>query len=50
MQTAVTNRLDESFQPVPLIKYGGWLSHHEEKGQTMESFERTPDKAVPNGT
>ncbi len=47
---AVTNRLDESFQPVPTPNCGDWLYHYEEKGQPMESFERNADRAFPYGT
>jgi hypothetical protein len=50
MQMAVTSRLDESFQPVPTPGGGDWLRNHEEKGQTMKSFERTVTKAVPHAT
>jgi hypothetical protein len=50
MQMAVTSRLDESFQPVPTPGGGDWLRNHEEKGQTMKSFERIATKAVPHGT
>ena len=47
---AVTNRLDESFQPVPVPDDGDWLGSHQEKGQTMSSFKRNVHKAVPHGT
>ncbi len=47
---AVTNRLDESFQPVPVPNYDDWLRNHQEKGQTMKSFERSVCKAVPHAT
>jgi hypothetical protein len=50
MQMAVTNRVDESFQPVPNPSQGDWLRNHEERGQTMKSFERNAFKAVPHGT
>ncbi|CAF3820124.1 unnamed protein product [Rotaria sordida] len=50
MQMAVTNKLHENFQPVPIPNYGDWLRNHEEKGQTMASFERTTSKAVPHAT
>jgi len=50
MRMAVTNRLDESFQAVPIPKGGDWLSQHEEKGQTMQSFERSATKAIPHAT
>ncbi len=47
MQMAVSYSLDESFQPVSNLQHG-WLNDHEEKGQTVKSFERDTDKAVPN--
>ena len=47
---AVTNRLDESFQPVPMPNSDDWLRNHEETGQTMKSFERSAYKAVPHAT
>ncbi|CAF5118207.1 unnamed protein product, partial [Rotaria sp. Silwood1] len=50
MQIAVTNKLDESFKPVPKPNRDDWLRNHEEKGQTMKSFERTTSKAVPYAT
>ncbi len=50
MQMAVTNRLDESFQPVPEPGAHDWLKNHQEKGQTMKSFERSVHKAVPHAT
>ncbi|CAF3455936.1 unnamed protein product [Rotaria sp. Silwood1] len=50
MQIAVTNKLDESFKPVPRPNRDDWLRNHEEKGQTMKSFERTTSKAVPHAT
>ncbi|CAF2523158.1 unnamed protein product [Rotaria sp. Silwood2] len=50
MQMAVTNKLHESFQPVPIPNYGDWLRNHEEKGQTMKSFERITLKAVLHAT
>jgi hypothetical protein len=50
MQMAVTNRLDESFQPVPIPTDDDWLSCHREKGQTMQAFKRSACKAVPHGT
>ncbi|UJR15477.1 hypothetical protein I4U23_002420 [Adineta vaga] len=50
MRMAVTNRLDESFQPVPKPNEGDWLGQHQERGQTMKSFEKKTSKAVPHGT
>ncbi len=50
MQMAITNRLDESFQPVPIPGGGDWLRQHEERGQTMRAFERRTFKAVPHAT
>lgn len=50
MQAAITSKLDESFQPVPIPSGGDWLNCHEEKGQTMKSFEEDTEKAVPHGT
>jgi hypothetical protein len=50
MQIAITSRLDESFQPVPVPGNSDWLRNHEEKGQTMQSFERRVHKAVPHAT
>jgi hypothetical protein len=50
MQIAVTSRLDESFQPVPVPKFGDWLNVHHESGQTMKSFKQNVHKAVPHGT
>ena len=50
MQMAVTNGLDESFQPIPMPKRDDWLRNHEEKGQTMKSFKRRAHKVVPHGT
>ncbi len=50
MQMAVTNRLDESFQPVPMPNSNDWLSNHQENGQTMIAFERSAHKAVPHAT
>ncbi|CAF1077189.1 unnamed protein product [Adineta ricciae] len=50
MQMAVSNRLDESFQPVPVPRDGDWLKQHQERGQTMKSFETKASKAVPHGT
>jgi len=50
MQIAITSKLDESFQPVPEPDEHDWLSNHNEKGQTMKSFERNANKAVPHGT
>jgi hypothetical protein len=47
---ALTNRLDESFQPVPVPDNGDWLDCHREKGQTMKAFEKNVDKAIPHGT
>jgi hypothetical protein len=50
MKMAVTNRLGESFQPVPIPDDGDWLNNHEEKGQTMQAFGHRSSKAVPHGT
>ncbi|CAF3885085.1 unnamed protein product, partial [Rotaria sordida] len=50
MQMAVTNKLHESFQPVPIPNHGDWLRYHEEKGQTLKAFEQTTSKAVPHST
>ncbi|CAF2905757.1 unnamed protein product [Rotaria sp. Silwood2] len=50
MQMAVTNKLDESFQPVPEPKDDDWLRDHQEKGQTIKSFECRTSKAVPHAT
>ncbi|CAF3845778.1 unnamed protein product [Rotaria sp. Silwood1] len=50
MQMAVTNRLEESFQPVPIPDEGDWLTYHQETGQTMQSFERNASKAIPHAT
>ncbi|CAF3243453.1 unnamed protein product [Rotaria sp. Silwood2] len=50
MQLAVTNKLNESFQPVPKPKSSDWLANHAEQGQTMKSFERTMSKAIPHAT
>ena len=47
---AVTNRLDESFQSVPKPGGGDWLAQHQERGQTMKSFEQSSSKAVPHAT
>ncbi|CAF1113840.1 unnamed protein product [Rotaria sp. Silwood1] len=50
MQIAVTSKLDESFQPVPIPSDDDWLRSHKEKGQTMKAFERKTSKAVPHAT
>jgi hypothetical protein len=50
MQMAVTNKLSESFRPVPKPGASDWLAGHKEAGQTMESFERSVHKAVPHAT
>lgn len=50
MKKAVTHRLDESFRPVPQPSGGDWLGCHDEKGQTVKSFEKNTFKAVPHGT
>ena len=50
MQLAVTNRVDESFQPVPKPRLSDWLRNHKETGQTMKSFEKRVHKAVPHAT
>ncbi|CAF1007053.1 unnamed protein product [Rotaria sordida] len=50
MQMAVTNKLDESFQPVSKPDHDDWLSIHKVQGQTMKSFERTRSKAIPHAT
>lgn len=50
MQLAVTHKLDESFQPVPIPNPGDWLDIYNEKGQTMKAFKKDKDKAVPQGT
>jgi hypothetical protein len=50
MQTAVTKRINESFQSVPTPSGGDWLREHNERGQTMKSFEQKSSKAVPHGT
>ncbi|CAF1473735.1 unnamed protein product [Rotaria magnacalcarata] len=50
MQMAVKHKVDESFQPVPTPRSGDWLRQHQEKGQTLKSFERTMSKAIPHAT
>ncbi|CAF4581703.1 unnamed protein product [Rotaria sp. Silwood2] len=50
MKIALTNKIDESFQPVPKPSFGDWLGNHEEKRQTMKLFECNKSKAVPRGT
>ena len=50
MKMAVTNGIEESFQPVPRPNGGDWLAQHNERGQTMESFQKTSSKAIPHGT
>ncbi|CAF0744533.1 unnamed protein product [Adineta steineri] len=50
MKMAVTKEIEESFQPVPRPNGGDWLAQHNERGQTMESFQQTSSKAIPHGT
>ncbi|CAF1436086.1 unnamed protein product [Rotaria magnacalcarata] len=50
MEMAVTNKLSESFQSIPEPHGCDWLIVHEEKGQTMKSFEQMAYKAVPRAT
>lgn len=50
MRKALTHRVDESFQPMPKPGQNDWLKSHDEKGQTMKSFERKVYKAVPHAT
>lgn len=50
MYKAVTSNINESFQPMPRPIGGDWLNSHQEKGQTMQSFERHVHKAVPHAT
>ncbi|CAF0891915.1 unnamed protein product [Adineta steineri] len=50
MKMAVTNGIEDSFEPVPQPGGGDWLAQHKERGQTMESFQKMSSKAVPHGT
>ncbi|CAF0891876.1 unnamed protein product [Adineta steineri] len=50
MKMAVTNGIEQSFEPVPQPGGGDWLAQHNEKGQTMQSFKKSSIKAIPHGT
>lgn len=46
---AITNNVDESFKLLPKPNSDDWLGLYAEKGQTLNGFNRTVDKAVPDG-
>jgi hypothetical protein len=50
MQIALTTKLDESFQSIPIPDYWSWLNHHVEEGQTLKLFNERKSKAIPHGT
>ncbi|CAF4807153.1 unnamed protein product [Rotaria socialis] len=50
IQKALTIQISESFQSIPKPGYWGWLNQRQECGQTFDSFEQMPTKAIPHST